>query len=253
MRLKTQCLLLLMVLGSLSACVAQNTNPYDNDSAARNQARVHTELGAAYLKERKLAIALEEFNIATRTDPTYAMGYNGLGIVHAALGELDKADAAYLKAIQLEPNNSESHNNYGNFLCNNGRYDDSIKHFLEAVKNPLYTTPHMAYTNAGICSNRKKDVVNAEKYFSLALRVEPLNSTAAYQLANIQFNRGDALGAKSTLQNVLIASPNPESLWLGVKIERILGNKDNEASYAIQLRKLYPNSVETQQLINSQP
>ena len=102
-------------------------------------------------------------------------------------------------------------------------------------------------------SIRAPDSFDSEKYFSLALQIEPLNTTAAYQLANIQFNRGDALGAKNTLQNALIASPNPESLWLGVKIERILGNKDNEASYAIQLRKLYPNSVETQQLINSQP
>jgi type IV pilus assembly protein PilF len=95
--------------------------------------------------------------------------------------------------------------------------------------------------------------VNAEKYFINALQIEPLNPVAAYQLANIQFDRGDAQSAQRTLQNVVISSPNPESLWLGVKIERQLGNKDNEASYAIQLRKLFPNARETQLLINSQP
>lgn len=239
---------------SMSACVQQTTtNPYDKDSSAIKQARAHTELGAAYLKEGKLAIALEEFNIAIEIAPDYALAYNGLGMVQAALGELTKADAAYKKAIALEPNNSESHNNYGNFLCNNGRYDESITHFLAAIKNPLYVTPHIAYTNAGICSNRKKDIVNAEQYFIKALQIEPLNPVAAYQLANIQFDRGDALGAQRTLQNVIVSSPNPELLWLGVKIERQLGNKDNEASYAIQLRKLFPNSRETQLLINGQP
>jgi len=50
----------------------------------------------------------------------------------------------------------------------------------------------------------------------------------------------------------LLAAPSPEVLWLGIKIERVLGDKDNEASYAIQLRKQYPNSAETQLLLNSQ-
>lgn len=236
---------------SISACMQQNTNPYDRDSTAIKQARAHTELGAAYLKERKFAIALEEFNIAIDFAPKYAMAHTGLGMVNAALGELDKADAAYKKALSLEPNNSESHNNYGNFLCGNGRYEESIKHFLAAVKNPLYTTPHLAYTNAGICSNRKNDIANAEQFFIKALQIEPLSPVAAYQLANIQFNRGDTQDAKNTLRNVLITAPSPESLWLVVRIERLLGNRDNEASYAIQLRKLYPDSRETQLLIQS--
>lgn len=236
----------------LNACVTQSTNPYNTVPAATNQARAHTELGAAYLQEGKYEIALEEFNIALRNDPDYALAYNGIGLVNSALGENAKADAAFQKALQLKPNSSETHNNYGNFLCKTNRYDESIKHFLEAVKNPLYETPHLAYANAGICSIRKKDFVGAERYLTTALQIQPLLHPAAYHLANLQFNRGDASAAKATLQNTLIAAPSPEVLWLGIKIERILGDRDNEASYAIQLRKQYPNSAETQLLLNSQ-
>lgn len=240
-----------LTLSLLSAC-AGTTNPYDTDSSATNQARAHTELGAAYFQERKYEIALDEFNIAVKIDDDYAMAYNGLGMVNAAIGETAKADAAFKKALQLQPKSSESHNNYGNFLCNNGRYDESIFHFLESVKNPLYTTPHLAYTNAGICATRKKDLVRAEQYFTKALQIQPLTYAAAYQLANLQFNRGEVKTAATTLQNTLVASPSPEVLWLGIKIERILGNKDNEASYAIQLRKQFPNAAETKLLLNSQ-
>ncbi|EUJ10162.1 type IV pilus biogenesis/stability protein PilW [Methylophilaceae bacterium 11] len=237
----------------LSACVSQqSTNPYNTDSALTNQARAHTELGAAYLQESKFEIALEEFNIALRNDPDYALAYNGLGLVYGTLGENAKADAAFQKALQLKPNSSESHNNYGNFLCKTNRYDESINHFLSAVKNPLYETPHLAYANAGICSIRKKDYINAERYLTAALQLQPLLHPAAYHLANLQFNRGDIKAAKATLQNTLIAAPSAEVLWLGIKIERVLGDKDNEASYAIQLRKQYPNSAETQLLLNSQ-
>lgn len=244
--------ILILLIAILTGCVSQSTNPYNTDSDATNQARAHTELGAAYLQANKFEIALEEFNIAIRNDPEYALAYNGIGLVYSALAENDKADAAFKKALQLKPNSSESQNNYGNFLCKTGRYDESIKQFLNAVKNPLYETPHLAYANAGICSIRNKDFVNAERYLMTSLQIQPLTYSAAYHLANLQFNRGDAKAAKSTLQNTLIAAPSPEVLWLGIKIERVLGDKDNEASYAIQLRKQYPNAAETQQLLNSQ-
>jgi type IV pilus assembly protein PilF len=226
-----------------------NSNIY-NETALTARARAHSDLGAAYLQQGKYEIALSEFNEAIQIDPSYALAYNGLGLVYAALGEDAKADASYKKAIQLQPRSSESHNNYGSFLCSRKRYDESIKHFLEAVKNPLYGTPNLAYANAGICSVRKNDIKNAEVYLNKALQIEPLTHSAATQLAEIQFNRGDIATAKQTLRNALVAKPSAETLWLGVKIERVLGDKDNVSSYALQLRQQYPNSEQTRLLLS---
>lgn len=255
MKLDPVCFLiwpLIALILMLSACATQqNTNPYNQESDNTKRAKAHTDLGAAYFQKGSYDIALKEFQIAIDFDPQYAWAYNGLGLVESALGENEKADAAFKKAIQLDPKSSEAHNNYGNFLCKNGGYTESVSHFLEAVKNPLYKTPHLAYTNAGICSLRKNDILNAEKYFARALQIQPLTHSAAYQLANIQFNRGEATQAYRTLQNTLVAAPSPEVLWLGIKISRAIGDKDSEASYAIQLRKQYPNSPEAKQLIES--
>lgn len=240
----------------VSACAASkqnsssgNSNIY-NETALAARARSHVDLGAAYLQQGKYEIALSEFNEATQIDPNYAPAYNGLGLVYAALGEDAKADAGYKRAIQLQPRSSESHNNYGSFLCSRKRYDESIKHFLEAVKNPLYSTPNLAYANAGICSARKNDIKTAEIYLIKALEIQPLTHSAATQLAEIQFNRGEATTAKQTLQNALVASPSAETLWLGIKIERALGDKDNVSSYALQLRQQYPNSEQTRMLLS---
>lgn len=229
---------------------SSGNNSIYTESALAARARAHVELGAAYLQQGKYEIALSEFNEATQIDPNYAPAYNGLGLVYAALGEDVKADAGYKKAIQLQPRSSESHNNYGSFLCSRKRYDESIKHFLEAVKNPLYSTPNLAYANAGICSARKNDIKSAEIYLTKALELQPLTHSAATQLAEIQFNRGDAPAAKQTLQNALVASPSAETLWLGIKIERVLGDKDNVSSYALQLRRQYPNSEQTRLLLS---
>jgi type IV pilus assembly protein PilF len=240
----------------ISGCVASgqnssgsNSNIY-NETALTARARAHSDLGAAYLQQGKYEIALSEFNESIQIDPNYALAYNGLGLVYAALGEDAKADASYKKSIQLQPRSSESHNNYGSFLCSRKRYDESIKHFLEAVKNPLYSTPNLAYANAGICSARKNDIKNAEDYLNKALQIEPLTHSAATQLAEIQFNRGDIATAKQTLRNALVASPSAETLWLGIKIERMLGDKDNVSSYALQLRRQYPNSEQTRLLLS---
>lgn len=240
------------VLGACVSTSQTNNSGNYNETALMERARAHSDLAAAYFQQNKYEIALNEFTEAIKIDPTYSPAYNGLGLVYAALGEDAKADAHFLKAIQVQPNSSEAHNNYGSFLCARKRYDESIPHFLAAVKNPLYTTPNLAYANAGICSARKNDTKNAEIYLNKALQIQPLTYSAAYQLAEIQFKRGEVKAAKSSLQNVLIASPTPESLWLAIKIERVLGGRDNEASYALQLRQQYPNSEQTSLLLSGQ-
>lgn len=238
----------------LCACVTnQSNNPSGNsDDTDSKRARAHTELGAAYFQQNNMEIALEEFSAATKFDANYSLAYNGLGLVYAALGQVEQADANFKKSIALESNNSESHNNYGSFLCGHSRYDESITQFLAAVKNPLYATPSIAYANAGICSARKSDFKAAEGYLQRALQIEPLNHGAALTLAQIQFDRGDAQLAKNTLQNALIAGKSAEVLWLGIKVSRTLGDKDAESSYELELRKQYPNSEQTKLMLSGQ-
>ncbi len=238
----------------VSACATPPQGGADGygETKLTARARSHTDLGAAYYQQNKLEIALDEFNHAIAIDPSFGQAYNGLGLVYAALGEDVQADASFKKAIQTDPKSSESHNNYGSFLCGKKRYDESIVQFLEAVKNPLYSTPNLAYANAGTCSARKNDLKMAEVYLNKALEIEPLTHSAATQLAEIQFKRGDATIAQKTLQNALISSPNPETLWLGIKIARALGDKNSEASYALQLRQQYPSSEQTRLLLRGQ-
>jgi type IV pilus assembly protein PilF len=233
----------------LAGCSSQPQREAEAKSL-KSRALSHTDLGAVYLQERRYEIALEEFTLATEIDPSLAVAYNGLGLIHAALGQDIQAEQNFRKSIQLEPNSSEAHNNYGNFLCARNRIDESIKEFMAAVKNPLYITPAVAYTNAGICALRKPDVANAEVYLQKALQLDPLIGSAAYQLASIQFNRNQYIQAKKTLQNAVVSQPTPENLWLSVLIARKLGQRDEEASYALQLRRLYPDSEQTKLLVN---
>lgn len=235
----------------LMSCATPSNNPRDL-SQKRDSARIHTELGAGYFSQGQIAIALEEFTEASRIDPSYPMAHNGLGLVYSALGEDAKADASFKRAINLDPVNSESRNNYGTFLCSRNRIDESITQFMEAVKNPLYTTKDLAYLNAGICSLKKGDIDAAENYLQKALQVQPLLHRASYELAQIQFNRKKFGLAREYLQTPLVGNPTAEVLWLAIRVERELGDRDAEASYALQLRRNYPNSDQAKALSSGQ-
>ena len=242
--------LMLVLAIILQACTTQPENFNDKP---KERAQAHADLGAVYLQQGRLDVALEEFSLASKIEPSYAAAYNGLGLVQAALDQDAVAELNFKKAVQLEPLNSEAHNNYGSFLCARNRLDESIKEFMAALKNPLYATPVMAYTNAAVCSLRKNDSVQAEGYLLRALQLDPLASVAAYQLAAIQFKRKDALAAKKTLQAALSSKASADMLWLAIQIERALGDANLEASYALELRQNYPESEQAQLLQGVRP
>lgn len=246
-------LLGVLVLLLLVSCAGSpNSQNQESRIGGTPNARAHTDLGAAYYQENKYDIALEEFNEAIKFDPNYALAYNGLGLVYAVLKEDAKADSNFKRSIQLNPTSSESRNNYGAFLCSRGRYDESVNQFTEAVKNPLYKTPQFAYLNAGVCSLKNNDEKKAEEFFKLALKIEPLLNKAAYELANMEFKRGNYLSARGYMKNVMYTNPGPDILWLGVRIERILGDKNALASYELQLRKNFPDSEQTKALLSEE-
>jgi len=236
-------LTLLLAACAQQAVTQQTATPEASDALYR--AKTHTELASGYFSRAQYGVALEELNEALRADAAYASAYNMLGLVYMELREDQQAEQAFSRALSLSPMDSDAHNNYGWFLCSRNRFEESLKHFLAAVKNPLYTTPEKAFLNAGICSARKGDDAGAEDFLLKALRVQPQQPQALYNLAQLYFRQGRYAEARSHLSRYAqVASPSAESLWLGVRLERKLGDRDAEAGHGRQLRKLFPDSVE---------
>ncbi len=213
------------------------------------RAKVHTELAAAYFQAGNMAVALEETRIALESDSDYYQAYSVRGLVHAQLKENAKAEEDFRKALKIAPKNPEVNNNYGWFLCNTGQPRQSIGYFLNALKDPLYDTPDVAYFNAGTCAVKADDLDGALGYLLNSLRLArgPAAGTR-YQLANLFYLRGNLDEAKIYLNDAMkeMNTPSPEALWLGVRLERKLGNKAGEGNYAAQLRNRYPTSLEYQ-------
>jgi type IV pilus assembly protein PilF len=216
----------------------------------RERARVHTELASGYYELRNMNVALEEVKEALRADPSYGPAYNVAGLIYADLKEDKSAQDSFLRALRIDPADSDANNNYGRFLCDRKREDEALRYFQAALRNPLYRNPERSYVNAGLCSRRRGDLAAAEDYFQKALQVRPGEPQALYQLAEITYSRGGYKQAKSYLDRIgQLTSANAEILWLALRVERKLGDRDAAASYGTQLTKNFPDSKEARALL----
>lgn len=241
------CLMLAGCAGSQQSMVQQAETPEKTE--VQNRARVHTDLAASYYGRAQHGVALEELNVALRADPGFTPAYNMLGLVYMELREDKQAEQAFLEALRFSPNDSEAHNNYGWFLCTHGRAEQSISHFLAAIKNPLYATPDRAYLNAGICARKQGDDAAAERYLLNALKIRPLQQQALYQIAELYFAQGRYEEANHNLgRHLQVTAPSADSLWLAVRLDRKLGDRNAEASHSLQLRRQFPESPQVKLL-----
>ena len=82
-----------------------------------------------------------------------------------------------------------------------------------------------------------------------ALRLDPDDPTALLSMAQIRYRQGSLEEArKLVLRFNKLVTPNAESLWLALRVERRLGERNAEAGYANQLRRRFVDSREYQLL-----
>ena len=242
------------VLALLAACAGKPEVPEGGAIVgevgdARNRAKLHTELAGLYYNRGNMNVALEELRIAVAADSNYATAYGLYGLVYMELKQNALAEQNFERALRLAPNEAEINHNYGWFLCQTARERESITFFMNAVRNPLYPTPSRSYSVAGLCSLRLKNAKDAEDFFQRALRADPDEPISLLQLAQIRYRQGRTPEARSMVERYnKLVTPNAESLWLALRIERKGGQKAVEQSYATQLRRRFPGSEEFRKL-----
>ncbi len=237
-----------LLAGLVAACASQDERAAD-DAKHERRVDIHTRLGATYLYRNQLDVAQQELERALELDPDDSQANNVMGLLQIRLRNDDKAERHFRRAISEQGDNSEARNNYGVFLCERNRLDEADKQFRAALANPLYRTPEQAALNAGLCALRKPDKDAAAKYLRTALEKDPRSAPALFQMARLSFESGQMLSARGFMQRYFeVAQDTPEVLLLAFRIERALGAKDAQASYAVRLRGKFPDSAEAKQL-----
>lgn len=245
--------------GLLAGCVTTTEVPLPGSEPDLDEAaKLNTQLGIDYMRKGQLDLALEKLKKALEQDPDLATAHSSIAFVYARRGDNKLAEEHYREALDENSEDPFTLNNFGVFLCGQNETEDAEEYFLKAARTKDYGTPEAAWTNAGVCLRREikpavraQQSARAEQYFREALRLNPQFPDALAQMAQLTHEAGDYLRARAFLQRYeSVARATPQSLMIGARNERQLGDMQSARAYERRLKNEFPASTETRELLN---
>lgn len=218
-----------------------------DDSDVRRRARIRMELAVGYYEQGQMTIALDELKQVLAADPTFPDAYNLRGLIYMRLNDTAQAEDSFRRAMVLNPRDGNTLHNLGWLQCQQRRYDEAHKTFDRALAEPGYGDRAKTLMTQGVCLTRAGKPAEAERTLASAYELDAGNPIIGYNLANLLYARGETNRAQfyiRRLNNSQLA--NAETLWLGVKVERKLGDRVAMNQLADQLRRRFPQSSQAQ-------
>ncbi len=240
-----------LLLGLFGGCAAPTSGNYAGSapgaqpSKADKTARVRLELAEGYYQRGQPEVALGEVDKALAQDPGYVPAYTMQALIHMSLGQNQRADASFRKALSLGPDNPDTLHNYGWFLCSNKRYQDSFQMFRKALAVRGYRNALRTYLAFGVCEYRAGDLPGAEQTLHQGFALDPADPALATNLAMVQYLRHEYSQALFYIRRVNASrNVSAQTLWLGVLIARKAADAGDASSWTSELVQKYPDSNE---------
>jgi type IV pilus assembly protein PilF len=217
-----------------------------DEPEARRRARIRLELAVGYFEQGQTTIALDELKQSLANDQSFPDAYNLRGLIYMRLNDMQLAEESFRRAQVLAPNDPNVMHNYGWMLCQQGRYPQAEQLFSRAIAVPVYGGRSRTWMAQGLCQVRAGRRADGEQSLAKAFELDPGNPIVGYNLASLTYQRGEYTRAQFYARRINNSElANAESLWLGIKIEQRLGNRDGVQQLASQLRKRFAQSKET--------
>jgi predicted CXXCH cytochrome family protein len=191
---------------------------------------------------------LDEYVQAMMESAERATAHLNLGILYANLRQLNKAEAAYRKAISLEPYVIPTYVNLADLYRFQGREEDCE----QALRQALTVAPDTAvvHHSLGLALVRQKRLPEALEHLGTAATLAPDDPRYSYIYA-VALNSTDQYEqAMAVLKAAHADHPNDRQLlWTLATISRDHGALDEAATYAKKLVELEPSDVQAQRLL----
>lgn len=212
------------------------------ESRRRLQVQSHvTEAGRA-LDSGDVDKAEEAARAALKVDGRAPRALTMMALVEMVRGRSEEAGRYYARAAEHAPDDGAVLNNYGAWLCRQGRATESMAYFERALSDAAYTGQADALANAGACAEAAGRGDRAEDYLRAALNLDPENAVALSAMAEYQYRNGRYLEARAFSQRRLAAAPaTAEALMLASQIEERMGDSVAAERYRQRLGREFPH------------
>jgi type IV pilus assembly protein PilF len=205
------------------------------------------ELAQAYFGRNQPTDALDQVKQALQTKPDMPAAYGLRGLIYASLGDNDKAEESFHRAMQLAPHDGDLMHNYGWYLCQQRHFDDADAQFKRAIAEPTYRSASRTMLVEGVCQIRAGRLPDAEKTLSRAYELDPANPATAVNLADVLYRGGQYERARFYIRrvNTRPEMSNAQTLWLSARIEHKLSQDEQVRAMGNALRSRFPDAPET--------
>lgn len=246
-----------LALASLGGCVTRTVDsrgmvvtrsdllkPSDETEKHR-RARIRLELASNYFEAGQTAVALDEVRQALAIDSSSADAYNLRGLIYLRLNDHTQAEDSFRRALGLRPQDASIMHNHAWLLCQQARYAEADKQFERALAEPTYAARSKTLMAQGLCQDRAGLQAQAELTLLKAYELDARNPIVAYNLSRLLIQRGEHQRAQFYIRRLNNSEwANAESLWLGIKVERALGDRVAVEQLASKLGQRFPESRE---------
>ncbi len=157
---------------------------------------IFNNLGNVLYAIGKLDEAVAAYRKAIELDPKNTDAYSGLGYALSAQKKLDEAVAAYRKAIELDPKNTDAYSGLGYALSAQNKLDEAVAVYRKAIElDPKYV---YAYNGLGYALSAQNKLDEAVAAYRKAIELDPKNTY-------VYTNLGYALSAQNKLDEAVAA------------------------------------------------
>lgn len=157
-------------------------------------------------QEQKFQGAMTHYQKALSISPDFYPALNNLGTLYLRLKDTALAETAFLKSLELNPEDGEAYINLGHVLYEEGKYSQAIVRLDDGLRH----SPQSAVGHFFIGSAYMKlgQFEKAEQNLKMASTLDPKGLTAArLQLANLYLKRNDLPAASAELEAYIETNP----------------------------------------------
>ena len=196
--------------------------------------------------KRNFHNALRMYRLAVERDPNYALAYAGIADAYTFLyrwseatpENLEQAERASLRAIELDDESAEAHTSRGIVLFNGRRYAEAEREFERAMQlNPaLFDAPHF-YGRSSLAQGKYE---RAAQLFELAFELNPADFVSMGQLcmALRRLGRRDEMPhayrrmLEATRKQLAVNPDDSRAVYYSATAYAALGERDKAIEWA---------------------
>lgn len=167
--------------------------------------RLHL-LGLVELQRGRRDAAEQMLRRALAVDPNHFDAHNNLGILLVAQGKISEAIDHYQRALAIKPNDPNAHTNLGIALIEENRAGEAIEHYRQALAlDPNHSNAH---NNLGIALAAQGQLDEAADHYHRSIELNPKNPNAHNNLGVILADQGKTAEAIGHYHQALALSPD---------------------------------------------